>query len=225
MHFAGGNCFSFQFMRPYLTEFEFIPLELPGRGRRIAERLLTDLDAASKDISDQIRAQLNGDGFLLYGHSMGSVIGLKVAALLEAKDLFPIQLVVSGNPGPGVKKDKVRSAMGDEDFRNELKEIGGMPDEILANKEMFEFFEPILRADFAVAEGADDGLMPLIQAPIYAIMGNREERTEEIHRWGPFTRGAFETKIMEGRHFFIYDHAPAIAATIKNCYQRYVSET
>jgi external thioesterase TEII len=222
LHFAGGNCFSFQFMRPYLTEFEFIPLELPGRGKRINERLLTDLDSASKDIFGQIRSLLSGDHFLIYGHSMGAVIALKVAGLLEAMDIFPIQLVVTGNPGPGVKRDKVRSLMQDEEFKKELKEIGGMPEEILSNKEIFDFFEPILRADFEVAEAADNELLPLINAPIYAIMGSGEERTDEIGSWRLFTRSGFESKILQGGHFFIYDHVQTIAATIKNCYQQYV---
>jgi external thioesterase TEII len=39
LHFAGGSCYSFQFMLPYLKDFNVLPIELPGRGRRIKESL------------------------------------------------------------------------------------------------------------------------------------------------------------------------------------------
>ncbi len=44
LHFAGGNYYSFRFMFPQLNEFEIIPVELPGRGKRMKENLLKDFD-------------------------------------------------------------------------------------------------------------------------------------------------------------------------------------
>jgi external thioesterase TEII len=220
LHFAGGNCFSFQFLRPYLAEFEFIPIELPGRGKRIREGLLTDLDSAADDVLAQITGLLRSDRFLIYGHSMGSVIALKVAGLLEKRNKAPLQVIVTGNPGPGVKENKRRHLMGREEFKNELRAIGGVPEQILANTEMLDFFEPILRADFKIVEGEDVRSLPPIKAPIYAIMGSREEKADEIGNWRLFTSSRFESKIMEGDHFFIYDHAVPVAETIKDCYSR-----
>src|SRR5580704_9150976 len=81
--FAGGDSYSFQFLRKYLSPFEFIPLELPGRGRRLSEKLLVDFEAASDDFCQQVMKCVRPECFLLYGHSMGSLLALSIAGALE----------------------------------------------------------------------------------------------------------------------------------------------
>jgi external thioesterase TEII len=70
-------------MISFLREFDVIPLELPGRGRRMVEDLLKDFDMAAEDIYNQLTAKLSSDRFLIYGHSMGAYLALRVANMLE----------------------------------------------------------------------------------------------------------------------------------------------
>jgi surfactin synthase thioesterase subunit len=49
LHFAGGNIYSFNTITPGLKNLEVIPLELPGRGRRMQKGLLKDFDLAAND--------------------------------------------------------------------------------------------------------------------------------------------------------------------------------
>src|ERR1043166_8245649 len=79
LHFAGGNCYSFQFMMPLLRDFEVVSLELPGRGKRINEPLVTNFDLAANDILRQLRQKLASSSFLIYGHSMGAYLALRVS--------------------------------------------------------------------------------------------------------------------------------------------------
>ena len=220
LHFAGGNRYSFQFMLPRLADFQVIPLELPGRGNRTREALLRDFDMAALDIFKQIKKHLGAVRYLIYGHSMGAYLGLRVANLLSESGFPPSALIVSGNPGPGMEDDKKRYLLGRKAFVEELRKLGGVPEELLENDELLEFFEPILRADFEVAEKNDiSGEAPL-NVPLYAMMGSEEEKTEAIGNWGRYTHSEFRSEILDGDHFFIHRHPARIADIIKKCYER-----
>jgi surfactin synthase thioesterase subunit len=221
LHFAGGSSYSFQFLKPYLLdEFQVIPLELPGRGSRIKEGLIRDFDEACRDICKQANMRLKSDAFLIYGHSMGAIIGLKLASELEHEGRNPLQLIVSGNSGPKEERGSAKiHLMEKEDFRQALKEMGGMPDEVLLNDELFAYYEPILRADFEVLEKEEPSFEP-IKCPIYAVMGTGEKNFDRIGNWKHYTQSCFEYKGFHGDHFFIFEHAAEIAAIIKHCHNK-----
>jgi len=220
LHFAGGNCYSFQFMTSLLNSFQAIPLELPGRGKRIGEPLLKDFDLAAGDIYDQITRRLISVPFLIYGHSLGAYLALRVAGMLERSGRHPVHVIVSGNAGPDIGEDKRRTyELGKESFIKELKRLGGIPAELIENAELFDFFDPILRADFEVAENNGMGDKHAINSPIYAMMGSREERGKDIANWARFTRGRFRHEILEGDHFFIHNHSLRIAKVIWDCFE------
>ncbi|WP_343672292.1 alpha/beta fold hydrolase [Chitinophaga sp.] len=219
-HFAGGNRYSFQFIAPLLTDFEVIPLELPGRGRRMDESLLTRFEAAAKDIYHQVSQRVNGNNVVLYGHSLGAYIAFKICGLLENDGIFPTSLVVSGNPGPGAKEMKNRHLMEQEEFIKELKMLGGVPEEFLNEPELFSLFEPILRADFELAEKNGLENEAPVKAPLFAMMGEQEEGIEKIANWGRFSSSRFDHELLEGDHFFIYKHPQRIADIIRYCYQK-----
>lgn len=221
LHFAGGNVYSFQFMASLLHDFDVVPLELPGRGRRIQEELLKDFSLAAADLYKQIMQKLSSPVFLIYGHSMGASLALRVTTMLEQSGKYPAYVIVSGNAGPGAENIKNRHLMGKEDFIRELETLGGVPPEFMENEELFEFFEPILRADFQIAErtGMTSAEAP-IRAPLLAMMGSEEPKVDQISNWERFTLSRFSSEILEGGHFFIHDHPEKIADMIKNCYKR-----
>jgi surfactin synthase thioesterase subunit len=218
LHFAGGNSYSFQFMASSLTDFEVITLELPGRGKRVNEELVTDFELAARDIYYQIGQRLNTPVFLIYGHSMGAYLALRVSFMLQQAGTPPAYLIVSGNAGPGVKEKKKIYLLERKHFIEELISLGGIPSEAISNEELFDFFEPILRADFEVAENNGISDEQIVDSPLYALMGSLEEKVNEISNWGRFTRSDFTAEVLEGDHFFIYKNAQRIASIIKTCY-------
>lgn len=223
LHFAGGNSYSFQFLVPFLKEFDIISLELPGRGRRTNESFLKDFDLAAMDIYNQLTRQLTSSSFLIYGHSMGAYLALRVSSMLEKVNKFPACLIVSGNPGPGVGVSKNRHLLEHKDFIGELKRLGGIPTELFENKELLDFFMPILRADFEITEKNGLTQEAVVDAPIYAMMGSQENKVEKISNWANYTRSHFNFKILEGDHFFIYKYPKEIADIIKKCYDNCIS--
>jgi external thioesterase TEII len=220
LHFAGGNCYSFHFLVPLLNNFEVIVPELPGRGRRSREPLLTDFNKAALDMCEQIRRTPLSPGFMIYGHSMGAFLALRITNLLSKENISPSCLVVSGNAGPGVEEDKKRYLLKHDELVPELKRLGGIPEEFYANKELMEFFLPILTADFEVAEKNDIVNDPPVNIPIYAIMGREEEQYDRINNWRNYTTSSFGSEILEGAHFFINKHPERIARIINECYQQ-----
>jgi surfactin synthase thioesterase subunit len=227
LHFAGGSSYSYDFLRGHFpSDIEVISLELPGRGKRFDEPALKSKKETIRDYTRQITEMRNNAPYCIYGHSMGATLGLSVTHEMQKRGDYPETLIVSGNAGPGVSYDdpgepkKKRYLMNDEEFKNELRDLGGVPEEVLANEELYSFFMPIMRADFEVLEKDDcseEGIA--LKIPIYALMGSEEKRSNKINNWERFTLSNFQSKILEGNHFFIYDHVKELSKTIINCYE------
>ncbi len=219
LHFAGGSCYSFDFLKKSIhSDIEFIPLELPGRGKRLQEKLIISKEDAINDYLKQIKVLRNDKPFLVFGHSMGATLGLSIVNKLEANGDSPEMLIVSGNAGPGIVEEKIkRYLLKDEEFKQMLIKLGGIPNEVLESEELYNFFSPILRADFEVLE-KDTFLEEKIKiaTPIFALMGSEEKTVNKIENWGNFTTGSLKCKILEGNHFFIYNYIEEIAALINN---------
>ncbi|UNY98301.1 alpha/beta fold hydrolase [Zhouia spongiae] len=221
LHYAGGNVYSFNFIMPYLEKkFNIIPIELPGRGKRIKEKLLFDKNLAVRDVLNQILDNIGSNQFIIYGHSMGASLGFSVISELEKRKFYPLCFVASGNPGPNIKNDIQRYDLPKEKFISELKLLGGIENEIIENKQLFDFFEPILRADFEIVEKESDLNGEIkISTPIYALMGDKEKFCCSIQNWKNYTTSNFKYKLLSGNHFFIYDHPKEIAEFIKESYE------
>ncbi|MBS1664521.1 MAG: thioesterase [Bacteroidetes bacterium] len=221
LHYAGGNTHSFSFLKPWLKQFEVISPELPGRGRRSDERLLYNFSQAAEDIYFQVERTLVPGNFMIYGHSMGAYLALKVASMLQTAGKPPVYLIVSGNPGPRKHgRPQLKYRLEREAFKQELRMMGGIPDEVLDNKEMFDHFEPILRADFEIAEKngmEEDGP---VDVPLFALMGDDEPGKEDITNWSRYTRNVFRHELFPGGHFFIYRHPERLASIISECYRK-----
>jgi external thioesterase TEII len=222
LHFAGGNAYSFRQMEPYLGGFELVMPELPGRGRRMNEPLVHDFEEAVTDIYHQVLKSLHSSAFMIYGHSMGAYLAFRLAQLLEGISKPPLYLLVSGSAGPGAQAPKQRHLLEKTAFFEEVYKLGGIPDDVLRYPEMLDFFEPILKADFEVAEGYQLQNAVLLNTPVFAMMGDQEELVSEIRNWKKFTHAAFHYEILEGHHFFINQHPDKIADIIRSCYRRCV---
>lgn len=218
LHFAGGSLYSYEFLKSELIDdFEYYPLELPGRGKRNDEELLYCKKDTVQDYFDQIKSLRNNEPYIIYGHSMGATLGLSVAKKMEEIGDAPEALIVSGNPGPGIDTSvEKRFLMDDFHFKKELKRLGGIPDEVLENDDLYDFFVPIMRADFEVLEKDDFSEKGLkINVPIIALMGDKEENIDQIENWNHFTTHDFSYRILPGNHFFIYNASNELIEILK----------
>lgn len=208
IHFAGGSRYSFNgFVKNSPSSVNVVPLELPGRGSRVQEDLLTDIDLMVEDIFLQVKDRLF-EPFAIYGHSMGTLIGFLLVHRIKREGLpLPVALYVSGRAGPKIKYKKHRHNLPQQEFLKDLKEMGGIPDEMLADHNLIVFFEPIIRADFMAVETYQYEPMEFLNIPIYVFYGSDEGIAPyEAMTWQDVTSELIEVKKFSGHHFFIFEY-------------------
>lgn len=218
--FAGGSAYSYRDLEVALADtFEVTRVELPGRGRRFGEPLLTDLGSMARDVVTRIEGELRAP-YALFGHSMGATLSYLVHGELARRGLpAPALLVVSGQRPPFLpRRGPARHRMTDPELREEIRRMGGCPPEVLADAELMELFTPVLRADFE----ANETFRPLpapdpLGIPILALAGEEDDdpTPDEVESWKEMTRARFEVHRFPGGHFFLLDDPPAVGARLE----------
>ena len=143
--FSGGSKYSYKSFSKYAPPFlNIVAIELPGRGTRSGEALLTSIERTADDVFNQIKDSLDKP-YAIYGHSMGGILAYLVARrIIEANLNQPLHLFVTGCVGPSLKyRDLVDHTLPKDEFIQKIKELGGSPDSVLSNDALMEFFEPI----------------------------------------------------------------------------------
>jgi surfactin synthase thioesterase subunit len=219
--FAGGNRYSYREYEYKAASFlNLICLEHPGRGGRFAERLLTDIHLLAADLYQQVRPRLDDGDYAIYGHSMGGLMACLLGRMIRADNhALPIHIFVTGTFGPSSpsREDKKRHLMPKPDFIQEIRELKGIPDEILQNEEMMDFLEPILRADFTATENYIYEEDSPLDIPFTVITGTEEDMSaEDIYLWQKETTVPVDFLMLPGEHFFIFEHAQEILRIISN---------
>ena len=104
--FAGGNVYAYKSFLEFIPDgYEWHSIELPGRTSRIGENLLHSIPEMVEDVFDQISNQITTGEYMIYGHSMGTLIGYELTKKIAASHLKnPKLLFVTGRGGPSINK-------------------------------------------------------------------------------------------------------------------------
>jgi medium-chain acyl-[acyl-carrier-protein] hydrolase len=207
---AGGGASSFRRLCHGLpAEVEGIGIQLPGRESRMREPLIGNLEHLVNELSDNLAPALEYEiPFVFFGHSLGALLAFEVSRRFRAKRLRPpAALVVSGRTPPHLPL--VRRAMHplpDEDLLQEVVKLGGMPQQILANRELLRFILPVLRADLKMDETYVYSPEPPFNCPVLACGGRNDPEVSpsQLLEWRNHTRSEFVLKAFAGEHFFMY---------------------
>lgn len=217
--FAGGNKYSYRVFAEKAPSFIHVnTLEYPGRGARIKEPLISDINILVDDVYNQIKDKVDTTEYAIYGHSLGGLVAYLLAKkLIENNHNKPVHLFITGTTGPASlsRGSKKRHTMPKEEFIEELKDFGGMPDEILQNDELLHYFEPILRSDFKASENYVYENYPPLNIPFTVITGMEEDMEfEDIRLWQKETEHVTDFRRLPGKHFFIFNYGSAIVDII-----------
>lgn len=216
--FAGGSSYSYQVFVPHKPDFvDLVPLELPGRGRRIREGLLRSIDAMVDDLYPQVVGKLNGR-YAFYGHSMGTLLSFRLTQrLIEKGHEPPVHLFMTGRGGPSVERDDEvkRSLLPRPAFIEKVRELDGSPDEVLNDDDLMNLFVPVLRADFEAVETYVHQPHCLLSIPIDVIIGSEEKISNKAAwAWQNETDAPVAVHQLPGKHFFILKQAKEIMRLI-----------
>lgn len=217
--YAGGSKYSYLSFESIAPKgVNIIPIELPGRGGRLMESLLLDINSMVDDLFIQLRYYIHKP-YIIHGHSMGALLGYLLVRKIAEQDLpLPFHLIVTGCEGPSVKDNnkKFRSSLPTDKFIEELKILGGMADEVFEDISFLTFFEPILRADFKAIEDHKYLKGNALDVPICVLFGSEEDFSlTEALSWQEESNFQVEVIQFSGDHFFIFNHEKQIMDIIE----------
>jgi surfactin synthase thioesterase subunit len=218
--YAGGSADIFHKWKPYVNRsIELRPLELAGRGRRINDPPYNDFYQIIEEILPILIRETQLKDYAFFGHSMGGKIIFELAREIVLQKLPPprhLFFAGVGAPNVKIKDQKDYLKLSDEEFKEEVIEMGGTPENFFDEPELEKVFLPLLRNDFKLSF-MNDFSDEVIAFPcdISVFAGTEEDLTpEQILGWRDFTTGCCSINYFKGGHFFINDHVRLIVSKV-----------
>lgn len=198
-----------------------IPIQLPGRSNRLSDAPLDSMVKLMEELLPLVQ-EIKNKPFIFYGHSLGALISLTLSKYLKKKKCQgPKALFVSGYHSPKRNLNcKKLSQLSDSCLIEELKKIGGTPEEIINDSELMQLCLPSIRADIKLGETytyLDEG--PL-NFPITVFNGKDDHLLDRstMTDWIDETERECSLIFLNGGHFFHKDHSQIILNKIKESF-------
>lgn len=217
--YAGGSEAIYYKWRNYLLKsIQLVPIELKGRGKRFCENFYENLQEAVDDIFENIRDKIACNDYAIYGHSMGSLLAYELYYKIDQMCMKkPKHIFFSGYKAPSIliEREKIYT-LPDYDFMRKVVNMGGTPEELINNQELFEIFLPIIRNDFKILENyIYNKRENKIDCDVSILNGNKDSISlEEILEWKNHVCKRFKIYNFEGNHFFINNNIENITKII-----------
>ena len=226
--YAGGNKHSYRQLKPFLDKsISITTLELPGRGSRTKESLTNNLQLLAEDIYQQVK-NLHLSNYMLYGHSMGAMLGdLLLHKLKDNNEKLPFHFLITGCPSPIRKGLRPKlSELNDQEFQMALNSLGGLPDEVLKTPELLNYIMPVLRNDLKAIDTDVYKNTGKYAVPLTIFAGTEEGLQEkDITTWQLETSIAINYKFLKGGHFFINKNLNFMGNFINNIFLKQIEKT
>ncbi|MFY0476113.1 thioesterase II family protein [Achromobacter marplatensis] len=192
------------------------PLELAGRGSRIADPFSAGFEAAVDDVCARARPWLSGR-YALYGHSMGALLAYGAARRLCMLGLPPPQrLIASGSASPSARDNSRLARMrGQADLLDDLRRQGGTPQAVFDDAELLALTLAVLEADYALCLDYRHDDAAQLALPVHVMGGRRDDiAPERLRAWQDVTQEPATLEYFDGGHFFIRDSETAVLGAI-----------
>lgn len=205
--YAGGTAEMFYSWQPYLpAEIQLCPIQLPGRSFRIHETPCDELDNLISKLCEVISG-LDSLPFAVFGHSLGGLLGFELLRRLPTQVSQHAKLFfTSARYAPRADiKIKVIHNLDEQVFINELVQLGGMTQNVVANKQLMTMLLPALRADFKLSETYRYQASSKLCCPIIGFAGVYDDLVpvSSMQAWRNETASDFKLHQFSGDHFFI----------------------
>lgn len=218
-HHAGGNAsLYYQWPASLPDSIELISVQLPGRGNRIAEPCHVDMPELIEELYETVKPELDKP-FAFFGYSMGGLVAYELARRFEKEGIVAKRVFAAAIRAPQVFHQTGRpkcSELADEALMAELRKLGGTPEEMFANRELWDLCSPIIRADYEVLDHYQHAPMPQLRSPLTVFGGDNdaEATPEALGAWKAVCSDDFRLRMYTGGHFFINSHLPSILRAV-----------
>jgi len=178
-------------------------VRLPGRERRLAEPPVTDLRDLVKSLAVELDPLIR-PGAVFFGQCLGALVAFEVAAELQRiGGVLPECVFVASQVAPRHQRADTRiSLYDDQEFRLAVRNLGGLPAQFLHDDKIWNFMEPVFRADFRLVESYSPAVGP-IAVPITALVGADDSsiNIDEVRDWRAYSTVGYDLKVVSGNHF------------------------
>jgi len=203
---AGASIF-----RPWASllppDIEIYAVQLPGREERIREESFTSIGPLTEALAHELAPWLKVR-YAFFGHSLGAIVAYELIRLLRHKRLpLPFHLFVSGRRAPQLPPPRsFWHQLSDPEFINKLRQLNGIPKEVLRNPEFLAFIVPLLKADFAIGETYSYVEGPPLMVPVSVFGGTMDTSVpkRDLADWVKVSGSRFRLKLFHGDHFFLH---------------------
>ena len=204
--YAGGAASTYRSWSGQIPQtVEIVSVELPGRGKRVAELPIRRLPVLIEALTPMMIPLLDMK-FAFFGHSMGAIVAFELARELRRRnERQPEQIFVSGRQAPQVPSEIRTYDLPEDEFRTELLRLKGTPIEVLEHSELMSLMLPLLRADFELAQTYEYRDEAPLHCPIAVYGGLQDYDTprEALLPWKQQTDAQFSLHMLPGDHFFL----------------------
>ena len=219
---AGGSPSLFRRWQPALDPYlRVVPVQLPGRERRIRETPWTDPKHAADCIASQIAADVDRP-YIVFGHSLGAIFAFEAALRLESVlsvRYRPAGVIVSGQRPLHLLRPQegpLRSELPEAELTTLLRSYEGTPAEILDCAEVRTLFLKLVRADFKLFESYRYLAASRLSCPLLILSGSNDVlvSVHELGRWDELTREVATVRTFRGGHFYFERDLRSVCASI-----------
>lgn len=205
--YAGGSAWTFRgWDRLLPAGVELVALEPPGRGARIREPLCHDVAGLVDDLGRTVLLSAAAP-VALFGHSLGALVAYEIARRMTGLGVPPVHLIVSGHRAPHLPaRGRPIHRLPPGEFWREVHRLGGVPDALLAERDMVDLLTPVLRADFEATETYRHRDGPPLGCPVTVLGGSADPEVPltNLTGWRRHTTGPYRCRLLPGDHFFLH---------------------
>lgn len=207
---AGSGCGVFRAWQDRLDGVAVAGVQLPGRESRFTDPPPESFDDAVTEIVTALIAAIPaGRQIVLFGHSLGGLLGYEVARALPVTHT-PAALVVAASRPPHLS-GRAEGSMGAD---------GGL--EALANRlaakdideDVRELMMEVLTQDAELSATYEDPQGARVPCPLHAWGGVDDDvvTAEHLAGWGAYAGRAFHTRQFAGGHDFCLESPAPLSA-------------
>jgi surfactin synthase thioesterase subunit len=220
--YAGGQAAIYFDWHSYVSDdIEVVTVQLPGRGARFLEPLMSDIPAAVNDICTEFSHYFDKP-FAVFGHSNGALFAYEMIKQLSSSvhinNCQHLFLSAKSAPKMCYQREPLHKK-NDSDFKQDLIGLGGTPEEILANDEVFDLLLPMIKADFKIGYEYVQSISTNRKINIKTTLFGGEDDTDiskqSMIEWREFLTGDVDYINIAGGHFFVHEQKEVLISHIK----------
>ncbi|MGV4982307.1 thioesterase II family protein [Streptomyces sp. NRAIS4] len=220
LHHAGGSHLPYRGWPAGLPDtWDVRLLDAPGHGLLLDQPQFTDAGRLADHLLRDIEPE-PACPYALFGHSMGALVAYEMTRRAAELGLpLPVWLGVSARSAPqSAGEGDWYHELPDAELRTRLKLLGGTPEGVFDDPELWALFDPIIRADLRLVESwrpaPDAGPLPVA----LSAFAGREDRSASPRRmagWAEHSEHFLGLRVLSGGHFYFQDEPAPLLRQIE----------